>query len=310
MQSPAPYGVGMHIVITGAKGMLGRALADCAQRAGHAVTGHDLPELDITRPLEGGNQPAAGDVLVNCAAWTDVDGAESREADVMAVNRDGAGRLAAWCAHHGTGMVQISTDYVFDGTRGRPYGEDDPAQPLNVYGHSKLEGEQAVLSAHPRAWVVRTQSLFGLHGKHFVGAILNAVEQGRVPLRVVNDQISCPTYAAHLADALVCLVTRCRGGGRMHLAAAGSCSWYAFACAIVEHVYPGTQVLPVLSSEFPRPARRPACSVLDTSRFRLQTGRQLPPWTTGLQEYLEAAGKITHRSPVPADAGIQAREPR
>lgn len=276
----------MKLVLFGANGMLGRDLRSAAKQAGLDIRGYDLPEVDITSELAGLEAPAPSDRVVNCAAYTDVDGAEAHAQLAYAVNRDGAGRVAAWCATHGTSLVHISTDYVFDGTARQPYREEDRPCPLNTYGRSKLEGEQAVSAACPNALIVRTQSLYGRHGRHFVGAILERIEQGKTPLRVVNDQTSCPTYTGHLATAILRLLS-CGKQGIVHVSSSGFCSWYDFACAIAVHTSPQTDVVPVSSTDIRRPAKRPAFSVLDKSRYNSWTGQQMPSWEEGLKHYLD-----------------------
>lgn len=280
----------MKIAIIGARGMLGTDLAAAARRAGVEAAGLDLPEVDITREDGGLDRVPACDGVVNVAAFTDVDGAETREAAAFAVNAGGAGRVAALCAKRNVPLIHISTDYVFDGTASVPYREDDRPNPLNAYGRSKLAGEEAVRKAGGRWMIVRTQSLFGLNGRSFVKAILDKLAGSDEPLRVVNDQSSSPTYTGHLAEAIL----RLMGTGRqgiVHVASTGGCTWYEFACAIAARAKPGAKVNPVSAREYARPARRPAYAVLDTGRYAEWTGRRMPSWQEGLDAYLaERAG--------------------
>lgn len=273
--------------------MLGRDLTAACRAAGHEVFGYDLPELDLTRDDGGLDRLRGCDWAVNCAAYTDVDGAESHRDSAFAVNADGAGRAAAWCARRGITLIHISTDYVFDGLSPRPYPEDAKVRPLNVYGESKLHGELAVQAAAGRHLIVRTQSLFGIHGKNFVAAILQRLEAGS-PLKVVSDQTSCPTFTVHLAAAILHLM-RCGRLGIVHVSASGECTWFEMACAIAQRVKPGAEVQPVTAQAFGRPARRPAYSVLDKSRYEEWTGQRMPSWEQGLDDYLRerAAGKET-----------------
>jgi dTDP-4-dehydrorhamnose reductase len=264
--------------------MLGHDLTAACREAGHEVFGYDLPELDLTKDDGGLDRVPPGDWVVNCAAYTDVDGAQSHRDTAFAVNAGGAGRAAAWCAGRGVPFVHISTDYVFDGMSKIPYREDAPVHPLNVYGESKLRGEEAVQAAGGRHLIVRTQSLFGIHGKNFVAAILQRLEAGG-PLKVVNDQASCPTYTAHLAAAILHLM-RCGRLGIVHVSASGECTWFEMACAIARSVRPDSVIQPVTAQEFGRPARRPAYSVLDKSRYEEWTGRRMPSWQDGLEAYL------------------------
>jgi dTDP-4-dehydrorhamnose reductase len=277
----------MRLIILGARGMLGHDLVAAAAARGVEAFGYDLPELDITKDAPAFGSLPTADWVVNCAAFTDVDGAESAKERAFAVNSGGAGRVARWCAGRGIPLLHISTDYVFDGRNSQPYRESDTPRPINAYGASKLDGERAVQSACPNALIVRTQSLFGRHGRNFVQAILSRLESGSQPLRVVNDQTSCPTYTVHLADALLRLLAADRRG-TVHVSASGACTWYEFAVAIVNRLAPGREVQPVTSREYARPARRPAYSVLDKDRYATWTGHTMPSWSQGLDEYLLA----------------------
>ena len=276
----------MRIVILGARGMLGRDLAAAAAAAGFDVSGFDLPELDITRDDGGFDRIPACDWVVNCAAYTDVDGAESHRETAFAVNGEGAGRVARWCAGAKVPLLHVSTDYVFDGTKHAPYKEEDSTNPPDVYGESKLAGEKAVAAAGGQYVVARTQALFGKHGRNFVDAIRTRLLKDET-LRVVKDQTVCPTYTRHLAAAILRLLN-CGRRGIVHVSASGSCTWHEFACAIAARVRPGVAVQAVTTAEFPRPARRPAYSVLEKDRYELWTGHRMPEWQDGLKEYLKA----------------------
>ena len=268
----------MKVLVTGAAGMLGRDVTGAAHAANHEVVALGREELDL---LDGEavaatverERPAA---VVNCAAWTDVDGAEADEAAATALNGAAAGALAAAAAGVGAAIVHPSTDYVFDGTADRPYVESDPTSPINAYGRSKLAGEQAVAAANPRHFVVRTSWLFGAGGRNFVETMLGlAGHQDHV--LVVRDQVGCPTYTGHLAEALVRLVDG-ESYGLHHIAGQGQCSWYEFATAIFEHAGVDCRALSCSSDEFLRPARRPAFSVLRTDR---DYGLELPHGRVG-----------------------------
>ncbi len=277
----------MHVILVGGKGMLGCDLLDAVLARGWSASVLDLPEFDITRPDGLTGALPAGDVVINCAAFTRVDDAETEREACWRINADGAGHLAAACARRGLCLVHLSTDYVFDGRKGAPYAETDPVAPINYYGASKLKGEELVQAAGGGALIARTQSLFGLRGRNFVRAILGQLQQGKTTLRVVSDQVSAPTFTRHLADALLDLAAAGRASGVVHVAAAGACSWWEFARAIVERVRPsGVTVEPRDSSELRYPARRPAYSVLDTIRLQGLIGRALPPWLQGLDDYL------------------------
>ena len=269
--------------------MLGSELAMRAAAAGHEVKGYDLPGLDITKPFAPGDIDARCDVLVNCAAYTDVDGAEKNSPAAYAVNDDGAASLAKWCSDNSVRMVHISTDYVFDGKSKTPYKEDDGANPIGVYGASKLAGELSVLDACPEALIVRTQALFGPRGKSFPAAIISRLDEGK-DLEVVNDQTVCPTCTGHLSDAVLALIGA-NARHFVHVSSSGKCTWYEFACEIAARVRPGANVKPVTSDKFPRPAKRPANSVLDKSKFEKLTGRNMPHWKEALAWYLEVIGR-------------------
>lgn len=283
----------MRLAIVGGRGMLGRDLADAARKKGIEPLILDLPEVDISRPVGLRDVLAPADVVVNCAAYTRVDEAE-RERDVChAVNALGAGFVAHACAESHAYLIHISTDYVFSGEKNTPWTEEDPVAPLNYYGRTKLEGELRVLASCARALIVRTQSLYGIHGRSFPRAILNQLAAGKRELRVVSDQISSPTYTRHLADILLDLA-RLRPQERiLHAAASGACSWWEFACAIVNRVRPGTPVIRISSSELNLPARRPTYSVLDTTKLQRLLGRCPPSWQEGLDAYLEEEELVT-----------------
>ena len=269
--------------MTGAAGMLGQDVVRAAAAANHEVVplGHD--DLDVRRARRvreaiGREQPHA---VINCAAWTDVDGAEADEAAATKINGAAASAVAAAAAEAGASVVHPSTDYVFDGTKREPYVESDPVNPINAYGRSKLAGEHAVAEANPRHFVVRTSWLFGAGGKNFVETMLGlAGDRGHV--LVVRDQIGCPTYTAHLAEALVRLIDG-ESYGLHHLAGQGECSWYEFAGEIFEQAGVDCRAMSCTSDEFPRPATRPAYSVLRTQR---DYGLLLPDWREGLAAYL------------------------
>ena len=276
----------MRILIAGGRGMLGSDLVEaCAARKWEAVP-LDLPELDITNPARVESGLPAGDAVINCAAFTRVDDAEKERDLCWRINADGAGVLARACAARGLPLIQLSTDYVFNGRKGSPYVESDPVEPLSYYGASKLEGENQVQAAGGQAVVVRTQSLFGLKGRSFIRAILNQIEQGKTSLRVVSDQVSSPTYTPHLAKALLRLIEVKPPAGIINVAARGQCSWWEFASAIVQRVKPGIEIAKLSAAELNFPAPRPSFSVLDTSRFNALTGTPMPTWEEGLDAYL------------------------
>jgi len=243
--------------------------------AGGRGAGLTHAELDVT-DAAAVTVALAGATVINCAAYTDVDGAESDSEAAHAVNADGARKVAEAAAR----VVYVSTDYVFDGSKGKPYVESDPTGPLQEYGHSKLAGERATAAANEDHLVVRSSWLFGAGGRNFVETML-ALGRERDELLVVDDQVGSPTFTGHLAEALVALAD---GGERgvLHVAGTGSCSWYGFARAIFERAGLDAAVRPCATDEFPRPARRPSCSVLASERG----APVLPAWEDGLDAYL------------------------
>jgi dTDP-4-dehydrorhamnose reductase len=273
----------MKILVFGAGGMLGRDVVRAAESANHEVVAIPRAEVDITKPgavaeaVEGG----ASSAVVNCAAYTDVDAAEAHEAEARRVNAEGAGNVAAAATAAGAAVVHPSTDYVFDGSKPEPYVESDEPRPLSAYGRSKLAGEAETVAANPQHYVVRSSWLFGTGGRNFVETMLSlAREQGRVV--VVRDQVGSPTYTGHLAAGLVRLLDT-SAFGLHHIAGAGQCSWYEFALEIFEQASVECQVLSCTTEEFPRPAPRPAHSVLATE---IGGAIHLPHWRDGLRSYL------------------------
>jgi dTDP-4-dehydrorhamnose reductase len=272
------------LLVTGAAGMLGRAVADAAARLGHDVLACARADLDITdaaatRTALAAARPRA---VINCAAYTDVDGAEEDWRGAEAVNAQGAHNVAAAAAQIGAFVVQVSTDYVFDGSKREPWLESDPVAPLGVYGETKLAGEQAVAAANPAHAIVRTAWLFGAGGRNFVDTML-ALGAQRDEVSVVTDQVGCPTWTGHLAGALVEVAERPDETGIHHIAGSGSCSWNELALEVFERAGLDCRVLPATSEQFVRPARRPAYSVLGTER---RDPLVLAPWQDGLAAYL------------------------
>lgn len=282
----------MRILIAGSAGMLGRDAQRTIERSGHEGVLGDLPELDITdraamraflaeRPVEA---------VLNCAAWTDVDGAETHREQARAVNAEGAGNLARAAAELAIPLLHISTDYVFDGEapldaegRPRPYVESDPTGPRSVYGQTKLEGERAVLAASPRHTVVRTAWLYGVDGRNFVDTMLRLAEE-REAVQVVDDQIGSPTWSGHLAPAVLGLLER-EVSGLVHMTGAGAVSWNGFAQEIFRQAERDCRVEPATSEQMARPAPRPAYSVLESERDDVLP---MPDWRDGLAGYLAA----------------------
>lgn len=275
----------MKTIIFGVKGMLGSDLLNVCEKNGIEAIGYDLPELDLSDSNADLESLPSCDWVINCAAYTNVDGAEGDFDTAMAVNSTAAGIIARFCKQRDVPMVHISTDYVFDGTKTTPYSEKDEVKPINAYGRSKLAGEELVYNIWNKHIIVRTQSLFGLNGKNFIKAICERIESGQ-PLKVVDDQVSCPTFTHDLSDAIIRLLYVSRYG-TVNVSSEGACSWHEFACAIVDVVKPGTEVRAVGSVEFPMPAKRPAYSVLSKKRYEEWTGAKMPSWQDALRRYLE-----------------------
>jgi dTDP-4-dehydrorhamnose reductase len=223
----------------------------------------------------------APDLVVNCAAWTDVDGAEHHEADALRVNVQGARNLARAAADADAAIVYVSSDYVFDGRGDRPYLESDQTGPISSYGRTKLTGERVTAEANPRHYIVRSSWLFGVGGKNFVDTMIR-VGQERGEAKVVHDQVGSPTYTGHLAEGLL-QIAETGDYGVHHLAGGGECSWYEFAREIFERAGVDVRLEPCTTAEFPRPAPRPAYSVLGNERPEPVT---LPAWQEGLAAYL------------------------
>jgi dTDP-4-dehydrorhamnose reductase len=231
----------------------------------------------------GAGARAPPDWVVNCAAYTQVDRAEAEPETAQRVNAMGPANLAHAARQAGARLLQISTDYVFDGRAARPYREDDPVGPLNVYGRTKLAGEQAVRDILPQTHlIVRTQWLFGEGGPNFVATILRLARE-RPELKVVNDQHGRPTYARDLAGALWKLIA-CDARGTVHCANEGVATWFEVAKAAIENAGLHATVVPCSTAEMPRPARRPQFSVLDCTRYEGIVGSPLRPWQAALKQ--------------------------
>ncbi len=275
----------MRVMITGAAGMLGADACVAARADGHEVIAVDRNELDITdaAAVHAGLAEARPDAVINCAAWTDVDGAESAEDAAQAVNGTGAGNVAAASDAVGAWTVHVSTDYVFDGLKDSPYVESDSPNPRSAYGRTKRHGEDAVAAAAPgRHTIVRSSWLFGTAGACFPATIARIATE-RDEITVVDDQVGCPTFTGHLAPALLRLA-REQMPGVLHVAGGGSCSWFQFARAIVESLGIECEVKPGATADLGRPAPRPANSVLVSERG----APLLPDWHRGLAEYVAA----------------------
>jgi len=282
------------ILVTGGAGQLATALARAPD-----VTVVGRPAFDFEQPasIDSALAAAAPTLVVNAAAWTAVDAAETNRDAAMRANCDGPARLATLCAEAGIPLIHISTDYVFDGDKGSPYVESDRTNPTGVYGETKLAGERAVLAANPRAIVIRTAWVYSATGKNFVRTML-ALGQTRDHLRVVADQRGCPTAADALADIVLGVARaataewRDEYGGVFHSCGTGETTWHGFAEAIfaeaARHGARVPTVEPITTAEFPTPAKRPADSRLDCSKLERVFALRQPPWQSSLAGVVDA----------------------
>lgn len=282
----------MKWLITGAGGMVGSDLRNALAMRGEDFLALTKSDLDITdsRAVNDAVVNARPSIIVNCAGYTRVDAAESNERLANAINGSSVEILAQAANSVDALLLHISTDFVFDGRKSSPYEINDPTAPLSAYGRSKLLGEHAATHAKKHV-IVRTSWLFGVNGPNFVEAIRNQILKGSALLRVVDDQRGRPTYTPHLADALIRIANQ-DARGVIHYADEPECTWHAFASAIVEELGAEVVVKPVSTDEFPRPAARPANSVLSTERYERLTGVKPESWREGLREYLNAERRM------------------
>jgi len=279
----------MRTVVTGAHGMLGQDLVEACVGRGQEVFALGRGDLDITdsNACESVLSELHPDAVINCAAWTDVDGAEADEAGAMRVNETGAGNLAASAVANGARILYVSSDYVFDGRKGSPYVESDITAAISAYGRSKAAGETATIFANDRHMVVRSSWLFGTRGPNFVETMLRLASE-RPEVVVVSDQVGAPTYTRHLAAALAELVETDQYGIH-HIAPAGECSWFDYAQEIFDIEGADCRVMAGTTEMLGRPAPRPAYSVLGTERHG---GPVLPEWREGLRQYLRERASL------------------
>jgi dTDP-4-dehydrorhamnose reductase len=281
----------MKILIIGANGQLGKDMVTACKAANHDTVGVDLPQIDIT----DGNQTSRfissvkPDTIINCAAFTAVDRCESDRAKAFAANRDGVAHLAEAAATCGAALAHISTDYVFDGTKREPYVETDLPNPRSVYGESKLAGEQVLAKILPRHYIFRIAWLYGLQGANFVKTIrtiaLQKAHNGE-SLRVVDDQVGTPTYTREVCAQILAVLSQ-NTFGLFHCTAEGACSWYAFARHIIESYRIAVDLQPCTTVEFPRPAPRPANSVLENARLKKEGLNRMVEWRQAFAAFLE-----------------------
>jgi dTDP-4-dehydrorhamnose reductase len=273
----------MKILVTGANGQLGREIAK--QGLGHELILTDYDTLNITdiHAVSNFMKDSRPQAVVHCAAYTNVDAAETDEDGAFRVNVVGAQNLAAACLEQGARMVYVSTDYVFDGLKEAAYREFDPVNPQSVYGKTKWQGEEMVRRILGRHYIVRTAWLYG-EGNNFVRTMLRLADSQQ-ELRVVNDQVGSPTSTVDLAKAIFQLLST-DAYGTYHATCQGQCSWYEFACEIFRQAEKTVRVVPVTTAEFSRPATRPQHAVLDNYMLRMTVGDPMRVWQEALREYL------------------------
>ena len=284
----------MKVLITGADGQLGRELVRLGQRVDLEVHSFSRQQLDITNKnqIEQIFPRISPSVVINAAAYTQVDRAENESDLAYAVNKDGPAYLARYCDDNHLTLIHISTDYVFDGTKGRPYQESDPIAPLGVYGQSKAQGETAIRSILPNHIIVRTSWLYGVYGNNFVKTILKRATE-ETTLRVVSDQFGSPTSAADLANAVLMIARKISASekidwGTYHYCCKGITTWHALAEKIIELATPyaalkARHVEAITTAEWPTPAKRPPYSVLDCSRLKSRFGIEPEAWQQSLK---------------------------
>ena len=283
----------MRILVTGSTGQLGFEVLRAFSGSGHDILAPPREELDFLNPEQVGERvrELRPDWVINCAAYTQVDRAESESEQALVINRDSAGQLASAVAVYGGRLLHISTDFVFDGRQSRPYREEDEPRPLGVYGRSKWEGEQAIRIALPGAVILRTAWVYGIHGHNFVKTILRVAREGK-PLRVVNDQTGSPTWAKNIAGVIRSLI-REQAEGTWHYTDAGTTTWHGFANAILAGAAAAGFTLKTHAAEaiptsgYPTPAKRPAYSVLDTGKLQALLAAPIPDWRDSLNNMLK-----------------------
>ncbi len=289
------------LALIGSNGMLASAVKQAAGDA-WSILPLDLPEFDLTNREQTLQvlTEARPTAIINCAAYTNVDGCESEEGLATRVNGDGVGHLAVAAKQLGATLVHISTDYVFDGSKRTPYAEGDATGPISAYGRSKLAGEQAILdSGLEQYFIIRTSWLYGPNGNNFVETILRLAGE-REELGIVADQVGAPTLTIDLTAAVFELLKQKAVYGTYHFSNAGQCSWYEFAREIVKQAGEAglplkvQNVKPITTADYPLPARRPAYSVFDTRKYREATGVDIPEWQESLGRYfkIKAKGRV------------------
>lgn len=250
------------VLVTGANGMLGQDLCPILQDFGYEVIKTDIDTMDITNINSVKNKfmEEIPDIVIHCAAYTNVDKAENDLDNATLINKIGTGNIAKICGENDITLVYISTDYVFDGKKGSAYKPDDETNPLNNYGLTKLQGEQAVQKYCKKYYITRTSWLYGVHSKNFVETMISMADKPEI--KVVNDQIGCPTWTVDLSKGIIKLLQENAEYGIYHICGSGSTSWYGFAKKIFELANLKVNLIPCTTDEFLRPAKRPKCSIM------------------------------------------------
>ncbi len=277
----------MKVIVTGSKGQLGTDVVAELEKIGAEPIGADLPELDITDAcaVENFIEKSNADAVIHCAAFTNVDIAETEKETCRKINADGTLNIARACQKRGIKLLYLSTDYVFGGDGETPFETDSPTLPCNYYGETKLAGEKAVAENCEKHFIIRISWVFGENGKNFVKTMLRLSNE-RSEISVVNDQIGSPTYTKHLA-ALLCKMASTEKYGTYHATNEGFCSWAEFAAKIMELSGAKTKIIPIPSSEYKSAAARPANSRLSKKSLDLNGFDRLPHWEDALKEYLK-----------------------
>lgn len=273
------------VAILGGRGMLGTDLEKACRDRGHDVHVVDLPEFDVTNAQHVQSAVDQADTVVNCAAYTNVDGAETERDLARRVNAEAVGRLGRIAGQADKWILHVSTDFVFDGTLDRPYRETDEPNPISEYGRSKLAGERLLAQSGCDACIVRIEWTYGRHGNNFVKKLIQAA-QTRAMLRVVDDQVGSPTATTEVARA-ICELIQMRPTGMFHFAGSGYASRYDMAKFIFDRVKPEVEIQPCKTSEYPSPAKRPLNSRFDCTKIVGVLGRPIDPWQGPLERFLE-----------------------
>lgn len=275
----------LHLGITGIRGMLGSDLKLVAEEAGYEVRGYDLPDFDLTSPGVADEIASSNDLIINCAAYTAVDKAETNIEKAYSINAESVLELGAAVAREGKYMVHISTDFVFGDRILEPLKETDSPYPLSVYGASKLEGEKRLASVCPASSIMRLEWTYGTNGDNFIKKVLKAAQTQPV-LKIVNDQIGSPTHTVAVSKAVMRLIEK-RAFGLYHYASQGYASRFEVAAFILKEKGIDRELIPCLSSEFVTPAKRPLNSRFDCTKIDLLTGIKRPLWKDELREFLK-----------------------